>query len=281
MGKHPPTKTAVTDDISTSAEEVLPLTSHLEELRSRIIRAFVAVAVAFSAAFAVSERLFTLLRLPLDSRLQFLPKPPYVRLIPSGNTIDLVFLAPAEAFWMYIKISFIAGIILSIPVILWQLWRFIEPGLLPHEKKYAFPFVIAGTLLFYIGGSFCFVIVLPFAMDFLLNYSEALTPMLSIGRYVDFCLKFILAFGIVFELPVVLLFLTRMGIVTPETLAKQRKYAVLMAFVFAAFLTPTPDAFNQTLMAVPILILYEAGVQISKIFGRRKTHGDNGKRKES
>jgi sec-independent protein translocase protein TatC len=123
---------------------------------------------------------------------------------------------------------------------------------------------------------FCFTIVLPFAMKFLLNYkTESLMPMLSVERYIDFCLKFILAFGVVFELPLVIIFLTRLGIVTPQTLAKNRKYAVLLAFVTAAILTPTPDAFNQTLMALPIIVLYEGGLIASRIILRGKKHDDD------
>ncbi|RMG02348.1 MAG: twin-arginine translocase subunit TatC, partial [Nitrospirae bacterium] len=165
----------------------------------------------------------------------------------------------------------VAGIILSLPVILYQIWKFIAPGLLPSEKRYVAPFIIAGTGLFLIGDVFCFGVILPFAMGFLLTYKTgSLTPMISVGSYVDFTLKFLLSFGAIFELPIVILFLTKLGIVTPKTLAKNRKYAVLIAFVLAAILTPTPDAFNQTLMAGPILILYEAGIIISRIFSRKK-----------
>jgi sec-independent protein translocase protein TatC len=134
--------------------------------------------------------------------------------------------------------------------------------------------VFTASLLFLVGASFCFLFVLPFAMGFLLTYkTESMTPMLSVGNYVDFCLKFILAFGAVFELPIVIVFLTRVGIVSPQTLAKNRKFAILFAFIIAAILTPTPDAFNQTLMAVPIIVLYEAGILVSRLFVRRKaTH---------
>ncbi|MFQ3574144.1 MAG: twin-arginine translocase subunit TatC, partial [Thermodesulfovibrionales bacterium] len=175
------------------------------------------------------------------------------------------------AFWMSIKISLFSGIILSLPVLFHQLWRFISPGLLPKERKYALPFIFATTILFIIGASFCFFIVLPYALSFLLTYKtgDVLMPMLSVGQYVDFCLKFVLAFGTVFELPVLIFFLTRLGIVTPQTLAKHRRYAVLLAFILAAFLTPTPDAFNQTLMAVPIILLYEVGIWVSRIFSKK------------
>ncbi len=125
--------------------------------------------------------------------------------------------------------------------------------------------------MFVLGSAFCFLVVLPFAMTFLLGYKTGtLVPMLSVGSYVDFCLKFILAFGAIFELPLVLIFLTRLGVVTTKSLARNRKYAILFAFIAAALLTPTPDAFNQMLMAVPIIILYEAGILLSMLFARRR-----------
>jgi sec-independent protein translocase protein TatC len=125
--------------------------------------------------------------------------------------------------------------------------------------------------LFLAGALFCFVIILPFAMTFLLGYKTgSLTPMITVGSYVDFCMKFILAFGAIFELPLAIIFLARFGIVSPGGLAKNRKYAILFSFIAAAILTPTPDAFNQTLMAVPIIILYEIGILLSRIIYRKK-----------
>jgi sec-independent protein translocase protein TatC len=134
--------------------------------------------------------------------------------------------------------------------------------------------MVSATLLFSSGAFFCFFVILPFAMTFLLGYrTETLMPMLSVGSYIDFCLKFILAFGAIFELPLVIIFLTRFGIVSPALLSKNRKYAMLVAFIIAAVLTPTPDAFNQILMAVPIIILYEIGILLSRIMYRKKTDG--------
>jgi sec-independent protein translocase protein TatC len=198
---------------------------------------------------------------------------PFVQLVEKNvkNTPPLIFLAPAEAFWMHMKISLIAAFIASLPVIFSQLWKFISPGLLHKEKKYVVPFVFITTVFFLVGAAYCFFLVLPFAMGFLLTYKTAsMTPMLSVGSYVDFCLKFILAFGAIFELPIAIIFFTRMGFVTPKTLAKNRKYAILLAFIVAAILTPTPDVFNQTLMAVPMIVLYEVGVLVSRIFVRSK-----------
>ncbi len=255
------------------ADEKMPLTGHLGELRKRIIISLAALMVGFILSFNYSEQIFEVLTLPLRSEIGFSMTYPYISFIPAKiKNPSLVFLAPAEAFWMHLKVSFVAGLLISLPVILHQLWKFISPGLLTKEKKYVAPFVVTATALFLVGASFCFFFVLPFAMGFLLTYKTAsMTPMLSVGNYVDFCLKFILAFGAVFELPIVIVFLTRLGIVTPRTLAKNRKYAVLLAFVAGAILTPTPDAFNQTLMAVPIIILYEAGILVSRFFVRKKT----------
>lgn len=247
----------------------MPVTAHLGDLRKRITVSLAAIFVGFGICFYYSEQIFYLLTLPLNNTLRFSLKNPFIYFEPVKNKVDLVFLAPAEAFWMYMKIAFISGIILTSPIILYEAWRFVGPGLLPKEKKYVVPFMVIIASLFMVGSLFCFFLVLPFAMNFLLTYqTENIKPMLSVGRYVDFCLKFILAFGAVFELPVVIVFLTKIGVVTTETLAKNRKYAVVLAFVLAALLTPTPDAFNQTLMAVPIILLYEAGIWASRIFNK-------------
>ncbi len=249
-----------------------PLTEHLFELRNRIVVSLITVGIIFSICFYYSEYIFELLISPMRHTLAFSLKSPYFSFIPAQNPdLNLVFLAPAEAFWMHMKISFVAACIISSPVIFWEIWRFIAPGLLSKEKKYAIPFIFTTTFLFLIGALFCFSIVLPFAIDFLLNYkTQYIKPMISAEKYMDFCLKFILAFGAIFELPVIVVFLTRMGIVTTDFLAKNRKYAILIAFIAAGILTPTPDAFNQILMAVPILILYEAGILASRVLNRKK-----------
>lgn len=261
-------------------DEKMPLTEHLFDLRKRIVTSLVALLIAFLITFNYSEYIFKAVMFPLKYSLDFSVENMYVHFVPQEKLqgMKLIFLAPAEAFWMNIKVAFVAGLLLSLPVIFHQLWKFISPGLMEKEKKYVIPFIFSATGLFLFGAAFCFFIVLPFAMGFLLTYKlgDFLMPMLSVGQYVDFCLKFILAFGVVFELPIVIVFLTKMGIVTPKTLAKNRKYAVLIAFILAAFLTPTPDAFNQTLMAVPIILLYEIGIWISPLFVKKeaKTEGD-------
>ncbi|MBI4842932.1 MAG: twin-arginine translocase subunit TatC [Nitrospirae bacterium] len=250
----------------------MPISEHLGDLRKRIAISLGAVTAAFFFSFYYSEDLFRIVTMPLHGTLSFSSASPFIFFQPSATPgLELVFLEPAEGLWMHFKISMISGFILASPVIFHQIWKFISPGLLPKEKRFALPFVFVTTFLFLLGSLFCFIIILPFAINFLLTYkTENMKPMLSVGKYVDFCMKFILAFGAVFELPVVLVFLTRIGIVTTQFLSKNRKYAVLIAFVAAAVLTPTPDAFNQALMALPMIVLYEVGIWASVLFNRKK-----------
>ncbi|MBF0342658.1 MAG: twin-arginine translocase subunit TatC [Nitrospirae bacterium] len=240
---------------------------HLSELRQRLLITLTIVLVSFIVIFNYSEELLKILMFPMEKELVFKLQTPFIFFVSKNlKNVSLVFLQPAEAFWMHLKLSMIAAFIVSLPVVLTQVWLFVAPGLLPKEKKLALPFIVSGSVLFLMGAAFCFIIILPFALGFLLTYkTQSLTAMLSIGSYIDFNIKFLLAFGLVFELPIVILFLTRFGIVTPERLASSRKYAFVFAFIIAGILTPTPDAFNQTLMAVPMIVLYEIGIIASKI----------------
>jgi sec-independent protein translocase protein TatC len=250
--------------------KLMSFLDHLGDLRKKITISLIVLFAAFMVTFNYSEYILGFLMFPLKYNLEFSVEKMYIYFSPMDklNNTKLIFLSPVEGFWMNMKISLVAAMILSVPVFFQQLWSFVSPGLHGKEKKYVVPFVLIGTVLFLIGVSFCFFIVLPFAMTFLLTYKlgDYMMPMLSVGMYVDFCLKFVLAFGAVFELPIIILFFTRMGFVTPKTLAKHRKYAILMAFVVAAILTPTPDAFNQILMALPMIVLYEVGILVSRIF---------------
>ncbi|MEX2147200.1 MAG: twin-arginine translocase subunit TatC [Candidatus Rokuibacteriota bacterium] len=235
-------------------DDKMPFMEHLGELRSRISRALVAVLVGLVIAFPFSDRIVDWLSRPITSL---------------NHT--LIFTAPAEAFWVQMKVALIAGLFIASPGILWQVWSFIAPGLHRHERKYAAPFVIVGSLLFIGGGAFALLVVTPYAIAFLLSYARpGLVPMITVQNHIDFMLKFTVAFGAVFELPLAITVLSRMGVVTPKMLAKNRKYAVLGAFVAAAVLTPTPDMFNQALMAGPLIILYEVGIIAARIFGRRR-----------
>ncbi|MGA2193612.1 MAG: twin-arginine translocase subunit TatC [Nitrospirota bacterium] len=249
----------------------MPIMAHLEELRKRILYSVIALFITFLVCFQYSETLLGWMQIPLTLVLQVKPHWPFLFPQHLPNPIRLVFVRVDEALWMYMKIAFIAGIFLALPFLLLQLWLFISPGLLPKERKYALPFIVSATLMFVIGALFCQYVVLPFAVRFMLKFqTQQLTPMISVGYYTDFCSKFLLSFGIVFELPLIITLLSKLGLVTPKFLSKNRKYAVLLAFVVAAILTPTPDAFNQCLMAVPLLLLYEMGIIMAKIFGRKK-----------
>ncbi len=255
--------------------KLMSFLEHLGELRRKIVVSLIALCITFMVTFNYSDVILKFLMFPLKYTLKFSVKDLYIYFLQKDKlpNTKLVFLSPVEGFWMNMKIALVAAIMLSLPVLFQQLWSFVSPGLHRKEKKYVVPFVLIATVLFFIGASFCFFIVLPFAMGFLLSYKigDYMMPMLSVGQYVDFCLKFVLAFGAVFELPIIILFFTRMGFVTPKTLAKHRKYAILFAFIIAAILTPTPDVFNQSLMAIPMIVLYEVGIIVSKIFAPKAT----------
>jgi sec-independent protein translocase protein TatC len=255
------------------SDEKMSFFSHLEELRKRLVVSLVAIGIGFILTFGYSETILRYLKRPLTTDLVFSRTYPFLRAVPRpGTPIELIFLAPAEAFWMHMKVAFLTGIMLVLPVVLHQIWKFISPGLLPHEKRYALPFVVLATIFFFSGLFFCFYLVLPFALNFLLTYkTENLKPMISIGNYVDFTSKFLLAFGLVFELPLAIGIAAKMGLVTPQWLSKNRKYAILINFTLAAILTPTPDVFNQTLMALPMCLLYEVGIVAARLLVKRPT----------
>jgi sec-independent protein translocase protein TatC len=236
-----------------SVDDKMPFLEHLGELRTRIVRSLFALLGGTAVALFFSERVVDWLARPV-TRLGY----------------DLVFTAPAEAFWVQMKVGIILGLFIASPAILWQVWAFIAPGLHEHEKKYAAPFVIIGSLMFILGGAFSLFVITPNAIRFLLGYARpGLKPMITIENHIDFLLKFTLAFGAVFEVPLAITLLARLGIVNARLLSKNRKFAILGAFIAGAVLTPTPDAFNQTLMAGPIIILYEIGIICARIFGRK------------
>ena len=238
----------------TVDESKMSFMEHLGELRTRIMRSLYALLAGLAIALPFSQQIMDYLAKPARD---------------TGH--NLVFLALTEAFWVQMKIGLIAGLFIASPAIFWQVWRFISPGLHGHERKYAAPFVVIGSLLFLGGGAFALKVVTPFAIQFLLSYERpGLQAMISIGSYVDFLLKFTLAFGGIFELPLAITILARMGVVTPKMLAKNRKYAILGAFITAAILTPTPDMFNQALMAGPLIVLYEVGIVCARVFGKKR-----------
>ena len=233
-----------------SDEKKLPFLGHLEELRSRLVTSAIAVGVGFAACYAFSERLFLLLASPLTDAM------------PPGD--HLIFTSLPEMFFTYLKVSFVGGVLLASPMVFYQLWMFIAPGLYRNEKSLVIPFVAISTVLFAGGALFAYFVVFPFGFRFFLGFSsDYVKAFPSVRQYFSFSIKLLLAFGVVFELPVVIFFLTKLGLVTTDFLKKKRKYALLLTFVLSAVLTP-PDVITQCMMAVPLIALYEVGIIVSR-----------------
>ncbi len=224
-------------------EKSLSVTGHLDELRYRIIVALVTIGCCFAALYPLSENLLQFVQIPIERQLYML--------------------APAEAFIVRLKLAIFAAIVVSVPMLLYQVWAFIAPGLYIDEKRYALPFVLLATVCFGIGGVFAYKLILPFGLRFLLGYGGTLVqPMISVANYVTFVTRMILVFGAVFELPLIVAFLTKFGMLTPALMRSSRKYAIILAFVIGAVLTP-PDLFTQTMMAGPLIVLYEISIWVS------------------
>jgi sec-independent protein translocase protein TatC len=237
--------------------EKMPFTGHLEELRSRLVKSAVAVGVSFVLCYAFKEKIFDFLTAPLVAVMA-----------PEDH---LIYTNLPEAFFTFLKAAFIASLMLSSPVILYQFWMFLAPGLYEKEKKLFLP-ILALSILFLAGGAlFGYFVVFPIGFKFFLGFAnDIIRPMPSMKEYLGLSSKLLLAFGLVFELPLVLTFLARLGIVSAAMLQRFRKYSILLAFVVAAILTP-PDVISQILMAVPLIILYEISIIGARFFGRSQT----------
>ncbi len=225
---------------------------HLEELRKRLLKAALTIVIFSAIAFYFAEKLVILIKIPL------------------GDEIELYNIQVTGAFYAYLKIAIITGIIASLPVIFYQMWTFIAPGLYKREKMTILPLVLVSTILFVIGGAFCYVLVLPLAFDFLMNFSEGqVINNVTIGSYISFVGLLLVAFGCGFQLPIIAYFLGRMGIVTSRMLSKARRYAIVGILIAGAIITP-PDVFTQFLLALPLYILYEISIIVVKLTGRRE-----------
>ncbi len=245
-----------------STESKSPFTEHLGELRDRLVRSFIAVGVGFVSAYFFKEKLF-----------EFLVRPLVIAMGDNANT-KMIFTGLPEAFFTYLKVSLLTGIILATPVLFYQFWMFISPGLYRTEKKYFLPIVILSVFFFLLGSSFGYFIVFPYGFKFFLGFAtDTIHAMPSMKEYLGFASKMLLAFGFVFELPLVLTFMARMGLVTVPFLKQNRKYALLLFFVGAALITP-PDVITQVMMALPLMILYEISIIGAKFFGKKKPEED-------
>jgi sec-independent protein translocase protein TatC len=241
-------------------DEKIPFTAHLEELRKRLIICFCAVGIGFVISYFFSKKLFDILMRPLLSVM-----PPDEKLIYTGLP---------EAFFTYLKVAFLAGLFLAVPVIVYQLWMFIAPGLYDREKRFVLPIVFLSSVFFLGGALFGYFVVFPFGFKFFMGFaSDAIKPLPSVKEYLSFSSKLLFAFGVVFELPLFVTFLAKLGIVDVPFLKAKRKYAILLFFVFAAILTP-PDVITQVLMAGPLILLYEVSIFGARIFGKKKAKAD-------
>lgn len=228
------------------------LKPHIADLRKRLVISSISIIAMFFICFSFYEPILEWMMVPVKHAL------------PAGTSMIAVEIQ--ETFFTAMKVAFFAGFILSLPVIFWQLWLFLAPGLYEHEKKLVIPFVFFATLMFLIGASFAYYIVVPIGFDFLIAFGNSVVNVLpSIGKYVGFFTKLMIGFGIAFELPVITFFLAKIGLVTDETLKGFFRYAVVLIFIVAAILTP-PDVISQILMALPLLFLYGVSIYIAKIF---------------
>ncbi|MCI0402297.1 MAG: twin-arginine translocase subunit TatC [Acidobacteria bacterium] len=225
---------------------------HLEELRRRLIYALISVTAGVLVSWPLADRIFAVMQQPIMQALR-------------RHQLDdkLVYLSPTEPFNIYLKVALIAGLFVSSPLVLYQLWAFVAPGLYRNEKRYVLPFMFSTVALFLSGGYFGYRLVYPAALDFLIGYGEQFRPMITIGEYTDLFLTVILGLGVVFELPVVIFFLALMGVVDAAFLWNNLRYAVLSIFIIAAILTPTTDIVNLMIFAAPMIALYMLSIGIA------------------
>jgi len=235
----------------------MPFTEHLAELRKRLIICFVGIGVGFAIAYSFKEALFVLLMQPLKGAM--------------GPDQKLIYTGLPEAFFVYIEVSFFGAILLAAPLIFFEMWLFVAPGLYKNERRFLVPLLVLSCFFFAGGVLFGYSIVFPYAFKYLLGFESDLVQALpSMREYLSLATTLLIAFGFIFQLPLIVTMLARVGIVTPRFLSKNRKYAFLLSFVVAAIITPTPDVVNQILMAGPLVILYEVSIVGAKIFGKKR-----------
>jgi sec-independent protein translocase protein TatC len=232
------------------------IVEHLGELRQRLIYVLLAVTATSAVAYLFNDRILT-----------FIMK--------TGRIENLVFIKPMEAFFVVVKMSILIGVVAAMPFVLYQVWKYVGVALKKHERKYLIYFGPVSYLLFMCGTALAFLGVMPLAVKFLLSFSkENVQPLITLDAYVSFLNALVIAFGLVFQLPLVIMLLSLLGIVTPEMLKKSRKYAIVGIFVFAAVITPTTDAVSMMLLAGPVMALYEIGVLISKAVWKKRAAGE-------
>lgn len=237
-------------------EEKQPFLSHLKELRDRILICIYALAIAFIFTYYFKERIF-------DFLMQ-----PFIRVMPAKSSF--IFTGITEAFITYFKISIVTAMFISAPVILYEFWMFVAPGLHEKEKKYVFPFILFGSIFFLCGALFCYYFVMPFIYKFFVSYAaEFIIPMPTLKDYMSLTLKMLIMFGVIFELPLIVFYLSRAGIINFKMLSTKRRYAILGIFILSAIITPS-DVASLFLVAIPLWGLYEISILIARIFGKKE-----------
>lgn len=239
-----------------SVDEKQPFLSHLKELRDRILVCIIAIGIAFILTYYFKEKIFAFLM------------EPFIKVMPEKSSF--IFTGVTEAFITYFKISVVAALFVVAPVILYEFWMFVSPGLYEKEKRYVYPFIFFGSLCFICGALFCYYLVMPFMYRFFVSYAaEFIIPMPDLKSYMSLTLKMLIMFGLLFELPLVAFYLARTGIIRYRMLVNKRRYAILAAVIVSAIITP-PDISSQLLVAIPLWGLYELSIVIVKIFGKKE-----------
>src|SRR5437868_10239733 len=246
----------------------MTLLEHLEELRRRVLYSLLAIGAGFLACWRYAEKIFGYMQVPIMQALHR-----------HGLEEKLIYLNPTEPFNIYLKVGLFAGIFVASPVVLYQVWLFISPGLYRRERRYVLPFMFSTVALFLSGGFFGYKIVYPAALDFLIGYGGQFKPMITIGEYSDLFLTIIMGLGLVFELPILIFFLALMGIVNAGWLWRNLRYSILVIFTIAAIVTPTTDILNMCIFAAPMVVLYLASIGIAWFVhpSRRKARAEAGK----
>ena len=238
------------------ASREMSFLEHLEELRRRLIWSLVFVGAAFAVSWVFAGDLYDIASAPIRS----------------NPAVTLSISRPQDIFSLYVKVTMVAAIFLSAPLVLVQAWMFISPGLYPHERRYAIPFVLFASVLFLCGGAFGYYVAFPTAVGYLLDWivQSHLTPIIDAGEYFNLFFTIIVALGIAFQIPAVIFVLSRIGLVSAGLLARKLKYAVFASVVIAAVITPTGDPGNMLIIAAPMVVLYVVGIGVAWIFGRRR-----------
>ncbi|MGD8534512.1 MAG: twin-arginine translocase subunit TatC [Candidatus Aminicenantes bacterium] len=229
---------------------------HLDDLRKRLFYSFLAIIITIFPAWFFHKQIFDILAFPVNQYL------------PAGES--LAYTKLTEPFMVYIKVSFLAALFVTSPFLFFQFWKFVAPGLYQREKKYVVPFVFFTTIFFAAGGIFAYFIVFPFACRFFLGMGADFQPVIKMDEYFSLALRVILGIALVFELPTLVFFLSRMGLITAKWMAKKFKYAFLVVFIIAAIITPTPDPVTQSIVAIPMLALYGLSILIAFLSEKRK-----------